>query len=215
VKKVIGAILAVAALFLSGCSQVDSAATVGETKIELSELQSQIDTILTERKAVDTSQMQLETGEALTRSQLAYMISNLIIDEVAKTEKIEISNSDLEAYKVEIYANIGGEANLPNILVNASIPSSGLEEGHLGASALRLERLDPISQRRGTGVQASPPTSDGLSGELFPPTERRSLARSAIPRGSLKAPPSDSALARAQRGRRWRSRCESSRSSPG
>ena len=46
---------------------------------------------------------------------------------------------------------------------------SGGAEGHLGASALRLERLDPISQRRGTGVQASPPTSDGLSGELFPP----------------------------------------------
>jgi len=128
VKKVFGAILAVTALLLSGCSQVDSAATVGETKIELSELQTQIDTILAERKDVDTSQMQLETGEALTRSQLAYMISNLIIDEVAKSEKIEVSNSDLEAYKVEIYANIGGEANLPNILVNASIPSSGLEE---------------------------------------------------------------------------------------
>ena len=127
-KKVFGAILAVAALLLSGCSQVDSAATVGETKFELSELQTQIDTILAERKDVDTSQMQLETGEALTRSQLAYMISNLIIDEVAKSEKIEVSNSDLEAYKVEIYANIGGEANLPNILVNASIPSSGLEE---------------------------------------------------------------------------------------
>ncbi|MFM8404689.1 MAG: SurA N-terminal domain-containing protein [Actinomycetota bacterium] len=127
-KKVFGAILAVAALLLSSCSQVDSAATVGETKIELSELQTQIDTILAERKDVDTSQMQLETGEALTRSQLAYMISNLIIDEVAKSEKIEVSNSDLEAYKVEIYANIGGEANLPNILVNASIPSSGLEE---------------------------------------------------------------------------------------
>ena len=127
-KKVFGAILAVTALLLSSCSQVDSAATVGETKIELSELQTQIDTILAERKDVDTSQMQLETGEALTRSQLAYMISNLIIDEVAKSEKIEVSNSDLEAYKVEIYANIGGEANLPNILVNASIPSSGLEE---------------------------------------------------------------------------------------
>lgn len=127
-KKVFGAILAVAALLLSGCSQVDSAATVGETKIELSELQTQIDTILAERKDVDTSQMQLETGEALTRSQLAYMISNLIIDEVAKSEKIQVSNSDLEAYRVEIYANIGGEANLPNILVNASIPSSSLEE---------------------------------------------------------------------------------------
>ncbi len=81
-----------------------------------------------ERKAVDTSQMQLETGDALSRSQLSYMISNLIIAELAKMEKIQVSASDLEAYKAEIFANIGGEANLPNILVNASIPASGLEE---------------------------------------------------------------------------------------
>lgn len=127
-KKVLGILLAVAALVLTGCSQVDSAATVGDTKIELSQLQSQVDTILSERKDVDTSQMQLETGEALTRTQLSYMISNVIINEVAKTEKIDVSTSDLEAYKVEIYANIGGEANLPNILVNASIPSTGLED---------------------------------------------------------------------------------------
>lgn len=127
-KKALGIILAICALVLTGCSQADSAATVGDTKIKLSELQTQIDTILAERKDVDTSQMQLESGEALTRSQLSYMISNLIIEEVAKNEKITVSTSELEAYKVEIFANIGGEANLPNILVNASIPSSGLEE---------------------------------------------------------------------------------------
>lgn len=127
-KKILGALLAVAALVLTGCSQANSAASVGDTKIKLSELQTQVDSILEERKTVDTSQMQLETGEALTRSQLSYMISNLIIQELAKSEKIQISASDLEAYKAEIFANIGGEANLPNILVNASIPVSGLEE---------------------------------------------------------------------------------------
>ena len=127
-KKILGALLAVAALVLTGCSQANSAASVGDTKIKLSELQTQVDAILEERKTVDTSQMQLETGEALTRSQLSYMISNLIIQELAKSEKIQISASDLEAYKAEIFANIGGEANLPNILVNASIPASGLEE---------------------------------------------------------------------------------------
>lgn len=127
-KKVLGVFLACAALFLTGCSQVDSAATVGETEIKLAELQTQVDTILAERKDVDTSQMQLESGADLTRSQLSYMISNLIIEEVAKSEKIQISTSDLEAYKVEIFTSIGGEANLPNILVNASIPSSGLEQ---------------------------------------------------------------------------------------
>ena len=127
-KKLLGSLFVIAALVLTGCSQANSAASVGDTKIKLSELQSQIDAILEERKAVDTSQMQLETGDALSRSQLSYMISNLIIAELAKIEKIQVSASDLEAYKVEILANIGGEANLPNILVNASIPASGLEE---------------------------------------------------------------------------------------
>ena len=127
-KKFLASLLAIAALVLTGCSQANSAASVGETKIKLSELQTQIDAILEERKAVDTSQMQLETGDALSRSQLSYMISNLIIEELAKNEKIQVSASDLEAYKAEIFANIGGEANLPNILVNASIPASGLEE---------------------------------------------------------------------------------------
>jgi len=128
VKKLLGSLLVIAALVLTGCSQANSAASVGDTKIKLSELQTQIDAILEERKAVDTSQMQLETGDALSRSQLSYMISNLIIAELAKMEKIQVSASDLEAYKAEIFANIGGEANLPNILVNASIPASGLEE---------------------------------------------------------------------------------------
>lgn len=127
-KKLLGSLFVIAALVLTGCSQANSAASVGDTKIKLSELQTQIDAILEERKAVDTSQMQLETGDALSRSQLSYMISNLIIAELAKIEKIQVSASDLEAYRVEILANIGGEANLPNILVNASIPASGLEE---------------------------------------------------------------------------------------
>ena len=127
-KKLLGSLFVIAALVLTGCSQANSAASVGDTKIKLSELQTQIDAILEERKAVDTSQMQLETGDALSRSQLSYMISNLIISELAKMEKIQVSASDLEAYKAEIFANIGGEANLPNILVNASIPASGLEE---------------------------------------------------------------------------------------
>ena len=127
-KKLLGSLLVIAALVLTGCSQANSAASVGDTKIKLSELQTQIDAILEERKAVDTSQMQLETGDALSRSQLSYMISNLIISELAKMEKIQVSASDLEAYKAEIFANIGGEANLRNILVNASIPASGLEE---------------------------------------------------------------------------------------
>ena len=127
-KKFLALGLAIATLFLAGCSQANSAATIGESEIALKDLQTQVDLILVERNAVDTSQMQLETGEALTRSQLSYMISNVIIEELAKDQKIEISTSEIESYKAQIFANIGGEANLPNVLVNASIPSTGLED---------------------------------------------------------------------------------------
>ena len=125
-KRFLAVVLAVA-LAVTGCSKVDSAATVGDQEIALSDLQSQVDLILKEREGVDTSQMQLEVGEALTRSQLSYMISNAIIQDVAKDEKIEISASEIEAYKIEIYTNIGGEANLPNVLVSAAIPSTSLD----------------------------------------------------------------------------------------
>ena len=126
-KRFLAVVLAVA-LAVTGCSKVDSAATVGDQEIALSDLQSQVDLILKEREGVDTSQMQLEVGEALTRSQLSYMISNAIIQDVAKDEKIEISASEIEAYKIEIYTNIGGEANLPNVLVSAAIPSTSLDD---------------------------------------------------------------------------------------
>jgi hypothetical protein len=127
VKKFLALILVVA-IAVTGCSKVDSAATIGDENISVSELQSQVDLILKERDGVDTSQMQLEVGEALTRSQLSYMVSNLIIEALAKDENIEISNSEVEAYKVEIYNNIGGEANLPNVLVSAAIPSNSVDE---------------------------------------------------------------------------------------
>ncbi len=127
-KRFLAVILAVALVALTGCSKVDSAATVGDREIALSDLQSQVDLILKEREGVDTTQMQLEDGEALTRSQLSYMISNAIIEDVAKDEKIEISASEIEAYKIEIYTNIGGEANLPNVLVSAAIPSTSLDD---------------------------------------------------------------------------------------
>lgn len=126
-KRFIGPVFAVLALFLSSCSQVNSAATIGDQEITISSLQGQVDLILAEREGVDTTQMGLESGETLTRSQLSYMISNYIINEVAKEEKIEISQAEIDAYKIEIYSNIGGEENLPNVLVSASIPSTSLD----------------------------------------------------------------------------------------
>jgi len=65
VKKILTALALISALTLTACGQVDTAASFGDTKITQAQAQSVIDEILAERTKVDTSQMQLESGNAL------------------------------------------------------------------------------------------------------------------------------------------------------
>lgn len=127
-KKIATIITIAFALLLSGCSTMNTAAKVGAKEITLKDFQAQIDSILAERKSVDTSQMQLETGETLARSHLSYLIANLIIESIGEDQKIAVSKADIDAYRSEILTNIGGEANLSSVLVNAAIPVNKLED---------------------------------------------------------------------------------------
>ena len=61
-KKILTALVVATGLLLSGCSNVDTAISLGDTKITTAELQANVDLILAERGKVDTSQMQLESG---------------------------------------------------------------------------------------------------------------------------------------------------------
>lgn len=107
---------------------MDLAASVGEKEISLTQLQEKVDSILAERKKVDTSQMQLEVGEDLTRSQLSFLVSNEIIELVAADEGINLTDSQIESYRLQVVQNIGGEAMLPSVLVNAAIAPDSLTE---------------------------------------------------------------------------------------
>lgn len=133
-------------LLLTGCARMDSAATIGTTEIKLETLQGRVDAILAERLKFDTSQMRLESGDVLARSQLAFLISNIILDEIAKDTDIAVSNSDLEAYRLEIYGSIGGEPRLPEVLVNASIAPEALND---------VLRRDLILRKIGTTLAES------------------------------------------------------------
>lgn len=162
-KKYFVAVFASLALLLTGCSQMNSAATVGDVEITLDELQSQVDSILAQREEVDTSQMQLETGDALTRNQLSFMISNILIDEIAKDAEIEIAKSELEAYKVEIYQNIGGEEMLPSVLVNAAIAPESLDA--VLKRDLILRKISSAAQEAGSDDAAINQLIEGLVSE--------------------------------------------------
>ena len=120
-KKILAVLTIASALLLTGCSQANEAATIGDFKITQTELQSSIDAVMAERSKVDSSQMQLETGEELNRGQLRFKILMHTFDEIAKELKIEATSSQIESTKASIIASVGGEAELPKNLVNAAI----------------------------------------------------------------------------------------------
>ena len=126
-KKILTVIAIASALLLTGCSQAENAATLGDVKITKSELQSTIDSILAERKKVDISQMQLETGDELNRGQLRFKILMTVFTEIAKELKIEVTPAMITQKRAELVQSLGGEAQLPQNLVNAAIAPEDLE----------------------------------------------------------------------------------------
>ena len=120
-KKILAVLTIASALLLTGCSQTNQAATIGDFKISQTELQSSIDAVMAERTKIDSSQMQLESGEALNRGQLRFKILMHTFDEIAKELKIEVTSSQIGAKRASIIQSVGGEAELPKNLVNAAI----------------------------------------------------------------------------------------------
>ncbi len=119
--------LALSAVLLSGCSQMNLAASIGKDEITIAALQKQVDSILSERTKIDISQLQLPMGENLTRTQLQFMIMTFIVNTIAKDEQLEITAKDIEDYRKVVYEQIGGASELSKILVNASIAPSDFD----------------------------------------------------------------------------------------
>jgi len=127
VKKIF-AILAATALLLTGCSQVGAAATIGNTKITQATVQGSIDSILAERAKVDTTQMQLETGESLNRGQLRFHLLTALLREVGAELKVSVTKAEIDTRRASILEQIGGAAALPNALVNAGIAPADFDQ---------------------------------------------------------------------------------------
>ena len=126
-KKILALLGVISVLALSGCGKVDSAATVGDITISQASAQSIIDEVLAERTKIDTSQMQLQSGNALNRSQLRFTIVTTLFDEIAKELKLEISSTEIEKAKADLIAQSGGQEALAKNLVAAEIAPSNFD----------------------------------------------------------------------------------------
>jgi hypothetical protein len=127
VKKILALLGVISVLALSGCGKIDNAATLGDISISQASAQAIVDEVLAERTKIDTSQMQLQSGNALNRSQLRFTIVTTLFDEIAKELKISISSTELDQAKSELIAQSGGAEALATNLVAAEIAPSNFE----------------------------------------------------------------------------------------
>jgi len=127
VKKILTVAVAAIAVVLSGCAQVGSAATVGGIRISQATVQSSIDSILAERAGVDTSQMQLEVGETLNRSQLRFHLFGTLLREVGAELEITVTKAEIDTQRAGILQQVGGADQLPVALVAAGIAAQDLD----------------------------------------------------------------------------------------
>ena len=126
-KKSIAALVISTGLLLTGCSQVNEAASIGDSKIAQTDLQATVDAILAERAKVDTAQMQLASGQDLVRGQLRFKILIQIYDAIAKELDLKVTNAMIAQKRSEIISQIGGEEKLPESLVSAMIAPDDLD----------------------------------------------------------------------------------------
>lgn len=156
-KKILAITAAVATFLLAGCSQVGAAATVGDTKITQATVQASVDAILSERAKVDTTQMQLETGSSLNVSQLRFHLLGTLLRELGQELQLNVTKAEIDSRRASILEQVGGEAALPNALVNAGIAPQDLDR-YIEAIAYS----DKISQK----LTAAGVTEDQLGLEI-------------------------------------------------
>ena len=156
-KKALALSAVLSLAFLTACGQVNSAVTLGDITITQSSFQATIDEILTEREAVDTSQMQLEEGGSLNRSQLRFLIITTLFDEIAKELKLEVTKSDEASTRQGLIDQIGGEEALPQNLVSAQIAPSNFE---------RYIRAIIITEKIADALEASGITPDAVDARI-------------------------------------------------
>ena len=125
-KKISAGLLTL--IILTACGQMGSGVAIGENEISSAQIQKYVDEILSERAKVDTSQMNLESGAQLSRTQAQFQIITNILDQVIADKKITITPADVAARRAEIVLQQGGEDQMPQALVSASLAPSNLDK---------------------------------------------------------------------------------------
>ena len=136
------------------------AATVGQTKITVSQVDSSIKEILAERKTVSTTGMQLATGSALSAQQLNFYIISTLLAQTVAANNLTVSAAQVSAREATISKQEGTAAKLKSGEVSAGIASRDFP--NYVREILFVEALTALVEKQGTAVADSGTAVQGL-----------------------------------------------------
>ena len=125
IKKILSTLIV--AFLVTSCGSMTTGVSIGNTEIKSSEIQKLVDEILTARKTVDTSQMQLVEGPDLLRNQAQFVIIKRVLDEIALDKNLSVTSADVASRRADAISRLGGEGGLPTALVSANLAASNLD----------------------------------------------------------------------------------------
>jgi len=125
IKKLVSTFLVV--VLVSGCGGMSAGVSIGDKEIKASDIQKSVDEILTSRKTVDTSKMQLIDGPELLRNQAQFAIISNLLDQIALDKKLTVTSSDVAVRRADAISRLGGESALPAALVGANLAATKLD----------------------------------------------------------------------------------------
>ena len=145
-KRII-AVVAAGVVLLTGCAQVNSAASIGKVKVTVGTVQKSVNSILSERKKVATAGMTLESGDALNRAQIRFYVIAELLKQLAIEKKVSITDAELSARVANVIKQVGGTKVLPRSLVGAGIAPDDLSMYF--KSVLYSEKLAAMAEKNG------------------------------------------------------------------
>ena len=124
-KKIVALIGAgVLAITLTACGSSAIEASVGSDKVTVSDVTTSVNNILAERKKVDTTGMNLPTGDVLALNELNFHLIAYLLADTAAQNGVTITPAEIAARRASIVSQVGSEKNLPKALVGANIASA-------------------------------------------------------------------------------------------
>ena len=125
-KKLVALVAVGAVLLLSGCSNVNAAATVDGEVMTTSQLNTSITSIMKLRSTVDASQFNVPSGIQLKREVIGLYITTFLSKQAAAYLKLKVTEAEANKFAADSVAKLKDPNGLNSALIQSAVAKEDL-----------------------------------------------------------------------------------------